>query len=104
MQYINWSFIVFPCRKYNGEGYLDYRDNFDVYNSSWGDYSTTIFTQRAKEIIETYGERTKPMFLFLSHQAPHNPLDVRLQSLSWIERPTHRVLIFLGKPQSHGSS
>ncbi|XP_067934002.1 arylsulfatase J-like [Watersipora subatra] len=63
-------------RKYNGEPYLDFYRDAVPSNDSWGRYSTEIFTERAVDIIRTDESDDKPLFLFLSYQAPHNPLQV----------------------------
>ncbi|XP_076457349.1 arylsulfatase J-like [Babylonia areolata] len=43
--------------------------------SAKGTYSTKLFTDRAVDIIEKHDE-SKPLFLFLSYQAVHGPLQV----------------------------
>lgn len=40
----------------------------------FGKYSTTLYTNKAKELIESH-DVTKPMFLYLAYQAPHSPLQ-----------------------------
>jgi len=50
-----------------------YEGNFPL-NSTYGHYSTHIFTRRAENVILTHKDREEPMFLFLSYQAPHTPL------------------------------
>ncbi|KAL3055650.1 hypothetical protein OYC64_018346 [Pagothenia borchgrevinki] len=40
-----------------------------------GKYSTTLFTQRARKILETHNPTEKPLFLLLSLQAVHTPLQ-----------------------------
>ena len=54
---------------------MDYRNNMDAYYGDVGNYSTTAFTQRAKEIITNH-DQSNPMFMYLSYQAPHTPLQV----------------------------
>ena len=61
---------------FNGVPYLDFHDDTAPYNQSWGDYSTTVFTDRAKDIISASANTADPMFMFLSYQAPHTPLQV----------------------------
>nr|KAG5685859.1 hypothetical protein BaRGS_023681 [Batillaria attramentaria] len=53
----------------------DFWDNRQIDWSAYGQYSTDLFTARAKEIIQnsTAGE---PWFLFLSYQAAHGPFEV----------------------------
>ncbi|KAM7400102.1 hypothetical protein PAMA_004685 [Pampus argenteus] len=40
-----------------------------------GKYSTTLFTQRARKILESHDPTDKPLFLLLSLQAVHTPLQ-----------------------------
>ncbi|KAK5919971.1 hypothetical protein CgunFtcFv8_023818 [Champsocephalus gunnari] len=40
-----------------------------------GKYSTTLFTQRARKILETHDPTERPLFLLLSLQAVHTPLQ-----------------------------
>nr|XP_046264225.1 arylsulfatase I-like isoform X2 [Scatophagus argus] len=40
-----------------------------------GKYSTTLFTQRARKILESHDPADKPLFLLLSLQAVHTPLQ-----------------------------
>ncbi|XP_076456365.1 arylsulfatase J-like [Babylonia areolata] len=49
--------------------------NFTADWSANGTYSTELFTDRAVDIIEKHDE-SKPLFLFLSYQAVHGPLQV----------------------------
>ncbi|XP_075534848.1 arylsulfatase B-like [Dermacentor variabilis] len=48
----------------------DFWLNFDPLWSANGSYSTTLFTQRAKHLIGSRN-KSKPLFLMLSHQSPH---------------------------------
>ena len=65
----------FMCRRYKSKPYLDFYDNTTPYNQSWGDYSTEAFTDRAVELINDH-HASNPMFMLLSYQAPHNPMQV----------------------------
>ncbi|KAL8592863.1 hypothetical protein ACOMHN_050691 [Nucella lapillus] len=61
------------------DGY-DFHDDVspDSYRVAWegnGTYSTELFTDRAVEIVENHDTST-PLFLFLSYQAVHGPLEV----------------------------
>ncbi|XP_076457710.1 arylsulfatase J-like [Babylonia areolata] len=78
---------------YNGEGdyytHISKWNGYDLQNNTgqgptrsfsadWsakGTYSTELFTDRAVDIIEKHDE-SKPLFLFLSYQAVHGPLQV----------------------------
>jgi arylsulfatase len=59
------------------EGGKDYRLNQEKYDDFGADYySTDAFSDRAIEFINTKeGEDKTPFFLYLSYQAPHNPLQ-----------------------------
>ncbi|XP_070829769.1 arylsulfatase I-like [Chaetodon trifascialis] len=54
---------------------------YDLHNDegvAWGQegkYSTTLFTQRARKILESHDPAGKPLFLLLSLQAVHTPLQ-----------------------------
>ncbi|XP_068590886.1 arylsulfatase I-like [Cebidichthys violaceus] len=41
-----------------------------------GKYSTTLFTQRARKILESHDPTDRPLFLLLSLQAVHTPLQL----------------------------
>lgn len=49
---------------------LDYRNGDQPSQNDTGQYATTLFTDRAIDIIEKH-DQTKPLFLYLSHLAPH---------------------------------
>ncbi|KAL1421918.1 hypothetical protein MTO96_022627 [Rhipicephalus appendiculatus] len=53
---------------------LDFWLNMDPLRSENGSYSTTLYTERAKYLIQNR-DKSKPLFLFLSHQAPHGAGD-----------------------------
>ncbi|XP_072050879.1 arylsulfatase B-like [Amphiura filiformis] len=53
----------------------DTRQNRTVGYKYYGRYSTHVFAQRAQNIIKTYRSK-KPLFVYLSFQAPHTPLQV----------------------------
>ncbi|XP_035525877.1 arylsulfatase I-like isoform X1 [Morone saxatilis] len=54
---------------------------YDLHNDegvAWGQegkYSTTLFTQRARKILESHDPTDRPLFLLLSLQAVHTPLQ-----------------------------
>ncbi len=57
------------------EGSKDYRLNKEPFNSfDEGFYSTEVFTDHAVSFIEN-NKSKQPFFLYLSYQAPHNPLQ-----------------------------
>ncbi|XP_077523893.1 arylsulfatase I-like isoform X3 [Amblyomma americanum] len=49
---------------------LDFWFNTDPVRSENGSYSTTLFTQRAQDVIQ-HRDKSKPFFLLLSYQAVH---------------------------------
>ncbi|XP_054610957.1 arylsulfatase I-like isoform X2 [Dunckerocampus dactyliophorus] len=53
----------------------DLHDNEGVAWGQEGKYSTTLFTQRARKILESHAPRERPLFLLLSLQAVHTPLQ-----------------------------
>uniref|UniRef100_UPI0037E8D631 arylsulfatase I-like n=1 Tax=Semicossyphus pulcher TaxID=241346 RepID=UPI0037E8D631 len=60
----------------DGPGLCGY-DLHDDEGVAWGQegkYSTTLFTQRARKILETHDPTDRPLFLLLSLQAVHTPL------------------------------
>ena len=68
------------CRRYDGTLYYDYHDvtngvRQSPYTGDDGVYSTTAFTNRAVELINDH-DRTTSMFMYLSYQAPHTPIQV----------------------------
>ncbi|CAJ1073030.1 arylsulfatase I-like [Xyrichtys novacula] len=61
----------------DGPGLCGY-DLHDDESVAWGQegkYSTTLFTQRARKILETHDPSDRPLFLLLSLQAVHTPLQ-----------------------------
>ncbi|XP_019969147.1 arylsulfatase I-like [Paralichthys olivaceus] len=61
----------------DGPGLCGY-DLHDDEGVAWGQegkYSTTLFTQRARKILESHDPADKPLFLLLSLQAVHTPLQ-----------------------------
>ncbi|KAM9844969.1 arylsulfatase I-like, partial [Aulostomus maculatus] len=53
----------------------DLHDNEGVAWGQEGKYSTTLFTQRARKILESHDPAERPLFLLLSLQAVHTPLS-----------------------------
>uniref|UniRef100_A0A3Q4BA01 Sulfatase N-terminal domain-containing protein n=1 Tax=Mola mola TaxID=94237 RepID=A0A3Q4BA01_MOLML len=61
----------------DGPGVCGY-DLHDGEGVAWGQegkYSTTLFTQRARKILESHDPKSRPLFLLLSLQAVHTPLQ-----------------------------
>ncbi|XP_053186432.1 arylsulfatase I-like isoform X1 [Scomber japonicus] len=61
----------------DGPGLCGY-DLHDDEGVAWGQegkYSTVLFTQRARKILESYDPTDKPLFLLFSLQAVHTPLQ-----------------------------
>ncbi|KAF3698569.1 Arylsulfatase I [Channa argus] len=61
----------------DGPGLCGY-DLHDDEGVAWGQegkYSTMLFTQRARKILESHNPRVRPLFLLLSLQAVHTPLQ-----------------------------
>ncbi|TDH05449.1 hypothetical protein EPR50_G00122340 [Perca flavescens] len=62
----------------DGPGLCGY-DLHDDEGVAWGQegkYSTTLFTQRARKILESHKPTDRPLFLLLSLQAVHTPLQI----------------------------
>ncbi|XP_072018406.1 arylsulfatase I-like [Amphiura filiformis] len=56
-------------------GYDFRRDNVTVWQDFANEYTTDIYTNRVKEIITSHNSNT-PLFMFVSMQLPHTPLEV----------------------------
>ncbi|CAN8011921.1 unnamed protein product, partial [Ixodes pacificus] len=56
--------------EYKSHAGLDFRNGEEPFHNDTGQYATTLFTDRAISIIEQHNQ-TKPLFLYLSHLAPH---------------------------------
>lgn len=46
------------------------RKNLDLYRETLGVYATDLFTQESERIIQQHNKKD-PLFLFVSHLAPH---------------------------------
>lgn len=46
------------------------RDNLNIHWETQGQYATDLFTDKAIEVISNHNKQ-KPLFLFMSHLAPH---------------------------------
>jgi len=58
------------------KGVLDLYENDVPDKTQGGVYSTQLFTKKAQNVIRNHDSSKGPMFLFLSYQAPHDPLEV----------------------------
>ena len=58
-----------------GQGY-DFRRNTRPFFQVKGAYSTDIFTDKTTDIIKKHNFKRKPLYLYLSYQALHAPLEV----------------------------
>lgn len=64
------------------EGAKDYRlDRKPFKDFGQNFYSSDDFTDRAIDFITTPQEKSKPFFLYLSFQAPHNPLQAPMEDI-----------------------
>lgn len=61
--------------KQRRKGLLDLRFNDQPIRNETGHYSTHLFTQKAIDVVRAH-DKSKPLFLFLSYQAVHGPLQV----------------------------
>ncbi|KAM4727776.1 arylsulfatase I-like [Anableps anableps] len=71
------SVDYYSYRSCDGPGLCGYdlHDNESVAWGQEGKYSTTLFTQRARKILESHNPTDRPLFLLLSLQAVHTPLQ-----------------------------
>ncbi|XP_049520772.1 arylsulfatase B-like [Dermacentor silvarum] len=67
---------------------LDFWSGTEPLTTKNGTYSTTLFTDRAKSIIRNR-DNSKPLFLYLAHQATHAGIEPYL-----LEAPTENVAKF----------
>lgn len=62
------------CAEKNAN-FLDFRDQEEIVRDRKGEYSSAIFNEKAVEYIEEQGGK-KPLFLVMSYQNVHDPLQV----------------------------
>ncbi|CAC5404445.1 unnamed protein product [Mytilus coruscus] len=62
--------------KHKKENTYDFWLNKTVYYPPKGEYSTKTFTKRAVNLFRQHKGNKKPMYLYLSYQAVHTPLQV----------------------------
>jgi len=74
-------------------GRLDLYENETPDRKQDNKYSTTLFTEKAQDVIRNHDSSQGPMFLFLSYQAPHDPLEVPesyLEEYAYIKNKNRR--------------
>lgn len=77
------------------DGY-DFRDDMEVDQAARGEYSSTLFSKRAKEIITSH-DQSSPLFLYLPFQAVHGPLEAPQEYVDLYEEvPDDDRSVFLG--------
>lgn len=79
-------------------GFVDFHNETKnrFYNLNLTEYSTNIFADRAVEIIRTHNQ-SMPLFLYISFQAPHCPLQVPEKYLDLYPKSMyHRRRIYSG--------
>lgn len=74
LDYFNYKYVDFAKRYSIG---FDMRRNLEVANDFDPIYATDLFTNEAVKVIENHNKST-PLFLFLSHLAPHAGNDYAL--------------------------
>ncbi|XP_071831480.1 arylsulfatase J-like isoform X2 [Apostichopus japonicus] len=93
------SYYGYYCGKGDYFNHINYEQNFtgfdfhqdgNVYKPVFGQYSTEIFTAKAGEIIKGH-DPSKPLFLYLAHQAVHsaNKDDLLQAPQEYIDRFPH---------------
>lgn len=71
-----WCSVIFLIKIFVLQGYqgYDFKRNLEHSWSSFGEYSTDIFTEEAEEIIKSHNKNF-PLFLYIAHLAVHAPLQ-----------------------------
>lgn len=99
---LNWESILEPALlspalsylSCDGPGVCGY-DLHDGEGVAWrqeGKYSTTLFTQRARKILESHDPTERPLFLLLSLQVP---TELKLEEKLTKHQPLILVIEFL---------
>lgn len=71
--YTHISDIYVYTTKENFKGY-DFRRDMNVSWDSYNKYGTDLFTEEAETIVRSH-DTTRPLFLYVAHQATHAPLQ-----------------------------
>lgn len=96
--YYNYTYVEIGGKFSPG---YDFRRNRDVnYDVKFGTYATDLFTDEAIDVINGHDERKKPLFMILSHLAPHtgneyDPLQApaeEVQRQKSVKDPNRRIL------------
>lgn len=61
---------------YNGDAYLDFRDNKKKDPSGTGKYMTELFIARAVKVIKEAKKENGPLFMYFAPTDVHDPMDV----------------------------
>ncbi|XP_034480398.1 arylsulfatase B [Drosophila innubila] len=83
--------------KQNGKPYArghDFRDDLKVSHKHMGHYMTDVLTDAAVQLIENHNATAQPLFLLLSHLAPHaantdDPMQAPIEEVSQFEYLTN---------------
>ena len=73
--YTHRNRLGFPKKGYKFLNGYDFWRNEELVEDVVGDYTTVLFAKEAERIIKEHDQKI-PLFLFLSFQAPHAPLQV----------------------------
>lgn len=76
------------CLQGDGRLGYDWHSGYEVDRSAEGGYATDLITQRAKDLIKAQ-DPEKPMFLMISHMAPHggDQRDLFEVDKEWVDDP-----------------
>lgn len=64
-----------PAQKRGNRAWCIDGETFTPYTPEAGFYTTDAFTDHALEYLEAYREESEPFFLYVSYNAPHDPLQ-----------------------------
>ena len=62
----------------------DFRDGENITHEGQGEYSANLFSRKAVDIIQDSArgrDKNKPLFLYLSFQSIHKPIQVSIKSM-----------------------